>query len=328
MRLLTRVFCCLAILLAGTASFAHDESIKMALYQDPAIMRIRGVISVDRASQGTGMLIEHEGRRYILTNNHVVQNAMKVWVDHPKTRIPLAVDMIGRDLILDLALLSVPPEFASVPTIRFGNPAEVAAGDEVYAIGYPYGSRSITIGFINSHELMHEVFILTQAPLNHGNSGGALFNSRHEVVGVNAAFQRDANLFGYAVPADYVVRILPRLIDEKIVRHGSPHVRVANSWDLLPIFFESNGLPYPPSRFGVMVVGFDDAVAKQSGLRVGDVITHLDGKDIASARDIIREMIFEYRDGDQAVFTVARYSETHHVTLTFRDPVIVEPKKR
>lgn len=265
---------------------------------------------------GTGTVIATaEGDTHILTNNHVIEGSSsgRVWLIFESGK-KAEVEIIGRDPAADLAILASSELPRGVVPVTFGGGLRV--GQQVYALGYPFGVRSVTFGYINVTESSRIwPFVWTQTPLNPGNSGGPLFNEKREMVGVNTAVLPSNIAIGGGIslvlPIDYVKRLLGRLTRERIVRHGVVGFELDDSARIPPVFFEKRGLLYSPARDGIIVVNVSPGLpAAQANIREGDFILRWNGVLFRKARDLKAKIFFDHRPGDEVTVTVERDGQT------------------
>ena len=256
---------------------------------------------------GTGMVIALEGGTVgILTNNHVIDGplASRIWVSFFPRGFMQLVTIIGRDPAADLALLSAPQLPANVRSAILATHLEL--GQQVYGLGYPFGVRRPSFGYVNTKESRTWFYAWTQAPANPGDSGGPLFNARHEVVGINTAIIQGATTT-FVIPIEYVHKILPRLMREGIVQHADAGFLFGNASRISPAFFEKLGLKYPPDEDWVMVYRVEPgSSAAHAGIAEGDVILQFNGERVKSGRDLDMKTFFDHRPGEPAVFTMRR----------------------
>lgn len=274
------------------------------IFESPYVMGVH-VIKDGHAKFGTGIVRKIDERWYIITNNHVVEGANEIFVQfsygHEKI---YSVSLAGRDPAADIALLEAPILPRGVGSVTFGNKPRI--GEEVYALGYPYGMRSVTVGFVNALSTRSLFYFLTQTPVNPGNSGGPLFNAKHEMIGLNTAIIPGATM-SMTLFMEYAEVILPRLTREKLVEHGAAGFSFADITQILPMFFTAHSLAYPPAERGVMVMKVDPASdAAKSHVRVGDMVTHLNNISIRDAQELERRIFFYYRPGEEVVLTMKR----------------------
>jgi serine protease Do len=249
---------------------------------------------------GSGFIIDKTG--FILTNNHVVEDAKSIEVylaDMPDATVGgrgLAAKIVGTDVLTDAALIQL-TELPDHPlsVARFGDSSQMAPGDWVMAIGNPFTlSNTVTVGVVSAVGRVQptavsqrfEEMIQTDAAINKGNSGGPLLNIRGEVVGINTQIYSDqggGNLgIGFAVPINTVKAILPALEKGKVVRGriGVSVSRVPMTKDLA----QDLGLP---GITGAHITDVGDGPAKAAGIRVDDVIVEFNGKPVKSGDDLV-----------------------------------------
>ncbi len=243
-----------------------------------------------QAGLGSGVIVSSSG--YILTNNHVVEDADDVEVVLNDSRRAKA-RIIGTDPDTDLAILKI--ELDRLPVIVLGNSDALEVGDHVLAIGNPFGvGQTVTGGIVSAlgrNQLginTFENFIQTDAAINPGNSGGALVDVNGHLMGINTAIysRSGGNMgIGFAIPVSTAQMVL-----ESIVRDG----RVSRGWigvepsDLSPELAETFGVK---ARSGVIITGvLQNGPGAQAGIRPGDVITAVAGRSIASVSDLLAQV--------------------------------------
>ena len=250
---------------------------------------------------GSGFIIDKAG--YILTNNHVVEDATKIEVQLSNMRDGedlLPAKLIGRDELTDIALIQL-TELPSTPLteVKFGDSAQIASGDWVMAIGNPFSlENTVTVGVVSvigrqqiaarsAGGVRVEEMIQTDAAINRGNSGGPLLNVRGEVVGINSAIYSDQSGsflgVGFAVPINKVRDLLPQLRTGKVVRGRIGILVQRTHWtkDLI----DNYGLP---TKGGALVSSVDeDGPARVAGLKVDDVIIEFNGKPVLSNDEVV-----------------------------------------
>src|SRR5690554_2889761 len=241
--------------------------------------------SAERTSLGSGFIISKDG--YILTNNHVVQNADEIIV-RLNDRRELEAKLIGADETTDLALLKV--EAKNLPIVKLGDSEKLEVGEWVIAIGSPFGfDYSVTAGIVSAkgRSLPNESyvpFIQTDVAINPGNSGGPLFNLDGEVVGINSQiFTRSGGFMGlsFAIPITVALDVANQLKETGKVSRGWLGVVIQEvNKDLA----ESFGLDRPAGALVAQVL--EDGPAAKGGLRVGDVILRLDNHPIVMSSDL------------------------------------------
>jgi serine protease DegS len=247
---------------------------------------------VERAL-GSGVIVDGSG--HIITNNHVIANADTIMITLADGRSTRAV-VVGRDPDTDLALLSI--KLKDLPVMPLGRSDRLQVGDGVLAIGNPLGlSQTVTHGIVSAigrNQLgvaTFEDFIQTDAAINSGNSGGALINTLGELIGINTAVlgknsAGDISVEGisFAIPVN-----LARGVMDEILDHG----RVIRGWtgivpeDVGDEQARQLGLP----RGGVVITNlYRNSPAVDAGLRIGDIITEVDGKSVHNAQETLAQI--------------------------------------
>ncbi|MEK7074268.1 MAG: trypsin-like peptidase domain-containing protein, partial [Patescibacteria group bacterium] len=165
----------------------YERCLKMhtmqQIFESPYVIGVHA-IKDGHFGFGTGVVRKIGERWYIITNNHVIEGANEIFVQFFRGDEKMhSVSLAGRDPAADIALLEAPILPRGVSSVLFGGKPRIA--EEVYALGYPYGMRSITLGFVNALSTRSQFYFLTQTPVNPGNSGGPLFNVKHEMIGLN-----------------------------------------------------------------------------------------------------------------------------------------------
>ena len=237
-------------------------------------------------SLGSGLIIASDG--YILTNNHVIDNAKKVVVKLPSEDTEYPAKVIGKDPQLDIALIKI--DAKGLPTAPLGDSDRLEVGEWVLAIGNPFGLDStVTSGIVSAKERRigqgpYDSFIQTDAKINPGNSGGPLINMRGEVVGINSAIfsETGENMgIGFAIPINMIKEILPQLKDKGKVTRGWMGVMVQR---VTRDIAESMGLD--KTRGALVSEVANDGPAARAGIKVGDLIIEFNGTQIKDANDL------------------------------------------
>jgi len=235
---------------------------------------------------GSGFIIDASG--LVVTNHHVIDGADEIEVVFDDgARFPATLK--GRDKKTDLALLEISTDKA-LPFVRFGDSDAARVGDWVIAIGNPFGlGGTTTSGIISARgrDIQSgplDDFIQIDAPINRGNSGGPLFNTRGEVIGINSAIYSPSggNVgIGFAIPSAMAGDVIAQLRDTGVVRRGFLGVYYQTiGFDLA----ESLGLKKPAGALITQVIA--DSPAEAAGIEAGDVILEYDGKKVGKARDL------------------------------------------
>jgi len=265
-------------------------------------------------SLGSGFIISHDG--YILTNAHVVEGADEINVKFTDKR-EFKAKVIGADKRTDVALIKI--EGASLPMVKFGDPARLKVGEWVVAIGAPFGfENSVTAGIVSAkgRSLPQEnfvPFIQTDVAINPGNSGGPLFNMRGEVIGINSQiYSRTGGFMGlsFAIPIDVALDIQKQLKEKGRVARGRIGVVIGDvSRDLATSF----GLD---RARGALVNSVEKgSPADKAGVEAADIILSFDAKPVESMSDLPR-LVGSTRPGSQSAVEVWRKGAKRTLTLT------------
>ncbi|MDO8591149.1 MAG: trypsin-like peptidase domain-containing protein [bacterium] len=250
---------------------------------------------------GSGVVLK-EG---ILTNNHVIEGALKIYVEFHGVSGYHEITIIGRDPAADLALLTAPLLPEGITPVTLGDTLQI--GDRVYTMGYPLGVRSVTVGNVNATESESWLYAITQAPLAPGNSGGPLLNGQGKMAGVNTAIASIPGvLISFALPAEYVKSVLPRLTRERVVRHGAAGFVFYDATRILPVFLERMGLSYPPYEGVMVIVVPPSSPPDRAGIRPGDYIIKFNGIPMKSARDLEKRIFFDHRPDEEVELELKR----------------------
>ena len=294
---------------------------------------------VDQTAQGSGFVVSHRG--YILTNSHVITTAGEgsgrarpadhVYVEF-QDRDRVQAKIVGFDVYDDVGLIKVDPSAHPLSPVPLGNSAAVAVGEPVAAIGSPFGNEnSLAVGVVSATKRSIESLtssynlvdaIQTDAPINHGNSGGPLFDARGRVIGINAQINSDSGTaegVGFAVPINSARRSMEQLIADGAVSYAYVGVETE---DLTPSLAKRFGYAVTHGAVVTRVVAHSPAAA--AALRGGkepdhpehvlgtvfvpggDVIVAIDGRPVRSSEDVVRIVTELLSPGETASFTIQR----------------------
>jgi len=264
---------------------------------------------------GSGVIVSSDG--YVLTNFHVVDSATDILVDLTDTRTVKA-KLVGSDQPSDLALLKV--DAGDLQPLALGNSDAVQVGDVVLAVGNPLGiGQTVTMGIVSAKGRStgvgdggYEDFLQTDAPINHGNSGGALVNTKGELVGINSQIvsNSDGNIgIGFAIPVNMARHVMDDLKAGGKVRRAQLGVTVQ---PVTSDMAESLGLKQVG---GAIVSGVEPgSAADHAGLKRGDVITSFNGKAVQDTNSL-RNRVAEASPGSSATVVVARDGNEKQLTV-------------
>jgi serine protease Do len=265
-------------------------------------------------SLGSGFIISSDG--YILTNAHVVEGADEINVKFTDKR-EFKAKVIGADRRTDVALIKI--EGASLPVVKFGDPAKLKVGEWVVAIGSPFGFEStVTAGIVSAkgRSLPQEnfvPFIQTDVAINPGNSGGPLFNMRGEVIGINSQiYSRTGGFMGlsFAIPIDVALDIQKQLRETGRVARGRIGVVIQEVTRDLAISF---GLD---RARGALVNSVESgSPADKAGVQATDIILSFDGKAVESSSDLPR-IVGSTRPGAKSTMEIWRKGAQRSLSLT------------
>jgi len=279
--------------------------------------------SKQQRSSGSGVIISDDG--FIVTNNHVIENASEIEVVLSDNR-NFEAEVIGVDKNTDLAVIKIDEK--NLNAIKYGNSENINIGEWVLAIGNPYEFRStVTAGIVSAKgrniniinrelEYRIESFIQTDAAVNPGNSGGALVNLNGELVGINTAIASPSGAFAgysFAVPVTLVKKVVDDLVEFGTVQRALLGIRIQ---DVNAEVADEYGLDV---LSGVYVAGVNpNGAAGESGIEVGDVITSINGKPVNNVAQL-QEQIAVNRPGDEVIVTYIRNGKKREVSATLKN---------
>ncbi len=270
---------------------------------------------------GSGVIISEDG--YIITNNHVIENAEKIKVIL-NDKSEYEAKLVGTDPSTDIALLKVEAE--NLPYLTYGNSDDLKLGEWVLAVGNPFNLTStVTAGIvsararnlgINNDQFSIESFIQTDAAVNPGNSGGALVNQHGHLVGINTAIaSRTGSYSGYsfAVPVSIAKKVVEDLKEFGEVQRALLGVNIGDVTAEVAQRYNLDKLE------GVFIGGVtENSAAKEAGIKAEDVLLSIDGEPVNSAAEL-QEKISRYRPGDDVKVVVKRDGEKKPFTVTLRN---------
>ncbi len=271
------------------------------------------------AGSGSGVIFTEDG--YIVTNNHVIENAQKIEVIHQKKSYVGKV--IGTDPSADLAVIKI--EGKGFPAIKRGSSKDLQVGEWVLAVGNPLNLTStVTAGIVSakgrdiqliSGQFPLESFIQTDAAINPGNSGGALVNAKGELVGINTAIMSRTGYYtgyGFAVPVDIVGKVFADLVKYKSVQKAFAGLQVADLNNELAKKYALNTENYE----GAVVTQIDkNSEAQKAGLQEGDIILKVN-QDAVMGKSNFEELLSYYRPSDKIRLSYKRNKQIKEINIT------------
>ena len=305
---------------------------------EASIVQVSVVRGESDGGMGSGFVYSDEG--YVITNQHVVQDAERVMITFLDGEAYIG-NVIGTDRDLDIAVVKVEPTNTYLQPIKIGDSSKLKVGEKIAAIGNPFGlSGSMTSGIVSQmgrllpQETGYSIpdVIQTDAAINPGNSGGPLINMKGEVVGINTAIQSATGEFsgiGFAVPSNTVKKVVPVLIQNGEFKH--PWMGISGT-DVDPELAEVRELN---SSKGFLVVSvIEGSPAETAGLLGvtetkemdgrefaldGDIILSIDGETVRKISDILVHLQREKSVGDEMVLSVNRGGEILELTMVLEE---------
>ena len=305
---------------------------------EESIVQVSVLRGESEGGMGSGFVYSDEG--YVITNQHVVQDAQKVMITFLDGEAYIG-NVVGSDRDLDIAVVKVEPTNTYLQPIKIGDSSELKVGEKIAAIGNPFGlSGSMTAGIVSQmgrllpQETGYSIpdVIQTDAAINPGNSGGPLINMKGEVVGINTAIQSATGEFsgiGFAVPSNTVKKVVPVLIENGEFKH--PWMGISGT-DVDPELAEVRELK---SSKGFLVVSvIEGSPAETAGLLGvteteerdgrefaldGDIILSIDGETVRKISDILVHLQREKSVGDEMVLSVNRNGEMLELTMILEE---------
>lgn len=274
-------------------------------------------------SLGSGVIVDKKG--FILTNNHVVEQATKIQVQLNNDATKYTAKLVGVDEETDLAVIKIEPS-RELPVAKLGNSDGVQVGDWVLAIGSPFGlNATVTAGIISAKDRggvgrQFQRFLQTDAAINPGNSGGPLVDLAGEVIGINTAIitgSRGYEGVGFALPSTVAINVYNQLVAQGRVTRGSIGVSFMEERGTNPITLKQLG-----ASNGVVIENVEPgSPAEKAGLKAADVITSVNGAPVKTGNDLVNPIatapigakvkVTYVRDGAQKETYVVVEDRTH-----------------
>jgi Do/DeqQ family serine protease len=272
------------------------------------------------AGLGSGVIVRPDG--YILTNHHVVNGSENVTVELTDGR-SFKAKVVGSDAPSDLAVVKIDGD--NLKTVPLGDSDAVRTGDVVLAVGNPLGiGQTVTMGIVSAKgratggagDGSFEDFIQTDAPINRGNSGGALVNTRGELIGINSQILSPSGGsigIGFAIPTNMARNVMTQLIDHGQVRRGLLGVTIQ------PVTSDiARSLGLSQVRGALVSDVQEGSAAEKSGVRRGDVITAIDGTPVTDT-NVLRNNVAQKLPGSTAKLTLLRGGKEQSVDVTLAE---------
>jgi serine protease Do len=274
-----------------------------------------------REGAGSGVIISSDG--YIVTNNHVIDNSKEIEVVLNDKRTYTA-EVVGADPNTDIALLKI--EEKDLPIVIFGNSDSLKVGEWVLAVGNPFNLNStVTAGIVSAKArninilnaaMRIESFIQTDAAVNPGNSGGALVNTRGELIGINTAIASQTGSYAgysFAVPSSIVQKVVSDIRQYGVVQRAVLGVALKEIDGALA---KDKNLKTLNGAFVESVV--EGSAAEKAGIKSGDVITNLNGVAIKSVAEL-QEQVGRYRPGDKITVEISRDNKIQKLKVELKN---------
>jgi serine protease Do len=294
----------------------------MPFFDDP-----RGGQAQPMRGSGSGFVFRADG--YILTNNHVVQDADRITIRYQDGR-EMTAKVVGRDPQTDIAVVKV--DATDLATVDLGNSDAIDVGDWVVALGYPLqlgNTATVTAGIVsamgrnlgilarnenaNERGTTLEHYIQTDAAINPGNSGGPLIDLNGKVIGVNSAIASPTGYFsgyGFAVPINIARNVANDLINHGEVRRPRLGVQVGSITEADREVFKLNNLE------GAKVTQVTPGLpAEKAGLELGDVIVSLNGEPIHDSGQLTAQLAEKFEPGDKVTLGILRYGKRMNINI-------------
>ena len=289
-------------------------------FSDPFFRRFFNVPDqpIERKTQslGSGVIVDAK-RGLVLTNNHVIANAIQITVGLHDGRT-LEAELVGTDPETDVAVIKIPAE--NLTAIKIANSDKLRVGDFVVAIGNPFGlGQTVTSGIVSALArsglgiLDYENYIQTDASINPGNSGGALVNLRGELIAINdAIFSQSGGSIGigFAIPINLALNVMEQLVETGQVQRGFLGVQTQ---DLNPLLAEAFGLEQ--NNGAVITRVMENSPAAEAGLQAGDIITRINDHAVKNSGDV-KNSFGLLPIGEDVTFEVLRGGERKKITTT------------
>lgn len=264
-------------------------------------------------SLGSGFIISGDG--FIVTNNHVIKDAVEISVNLQGVNTPFKAEVVGRDPETDLALLKIEAD-RPLPVLELGDSDNAKVGQWVVAIGNPFGlAHTVTAGIISAKGRIigsgpYDDFIQTDASINPGNSGGPLLDMDGRVIGINTAIVAAGQGIGFAIPSSMAKKIIGQLQEHKVVQRGWLGVTIQEVDQNA-----AKALGLKEAQGALIAEAFPGEPAAKAGIRSGDVIVSINGQAIPDAGTLLR-IVAQQSPGDTVQVEVMRQGKQRSFTVT------------
>lgn len=277
-----------------------------------------GGSGLTEVGSGSGFIIDAQNG-YIVTNNHVITGAEKIVVSLADGR-NINAKLVGGDRRTDLAVVQIADTKDLIAT-KQGDSSILQVGEPVVAIGNPGGqefARSVTTGVISATNRILEIegeasfnLIQTDAAINPGNSGGPLVNYQGQVIGINSAKNQEPGFegMGFAIPISDALPTIKQLIEKGYASHPGLNIQIEPRYT--PEYASQKGWP----AGAYVAKATPGGPAEKAGIRAGDVLTKINGKEIKNSLGLTREL-FKYKPGDTVTVTIFRENKTVEASVT------------
>lgn len=283
----------------------------------------RSVRTPKQQGSGSGVIISADG--YIVTNNHVVADADELTVTLNDNK-EYSARIIGTDKTTDLALIKI--EGKNLPAITITNSENIKVGEWVLAVGNPFNlTNTVTAGIVSAkgrslYRNGVESFIQTDAAINPGNSGGALVNTRGELIGINAMLYSQTGSFsgyGFAIPTSIMNKVVDDLKTYGTVQRAVVGIQGSDVKNYVDGQKEQGKDIDLGTMEGIYVAKVtEESAAEEAGLKEGDVIIAIDGKEMTKMADM-QEYLAKKRPGDKVTVTYLRDKKKHTKSITLKN---------
>ena len=301
------------------------DNLPMQMFDDPFFRKFFGEEFTNQFEQnrvqrslGSGVIVTKDG--YIVTNNHVVENADEISVTIGEDPTEYSAKLIGKDSDSDIAVIKIDSSKTLNP-IKLGDSSSLLIGDVTFAIGNPFGvGNTVTMGIISALNKdkvginKYENYIQTDASINPGNSGGALVDSRGALIGINTAILSKSggnDGIGFAIPVDMVKDVVSKLVSDGKVVRGYLGVAIAE-------LEKDSKLVYKRSEGAVVLDISSDTPAAKYGLKRGDLIYSINGKAIKD-RNSLQNTIASFKPNEKIVLGVERDGKDINIDIILAD---------